>query len=93
LIFFEYLDVLTTSPYTDARSRASTEKEIQRIAARLKELTPLRASALNIALKAGRVEYAYLVEANGKAQDSPPASPMCHEAQEYWQKAQPRLGG
>src|SRR5579862_1205498 len=77
---FEFLDVLSTSPYTDSKSRASANKDIRRIAARLKELTRLRAKALNRALKAGRVEYVYLSD-SGRAQDNPPSDPMWREAQ------------
>jgi hypothetical protein len=55
---FEYLDALTTDPYDD--DRAWLNSEIQRIADRLKELTPRRARTLSAALKAGRVEYAYV---------------------------------
>ena len=84
---FEFLDALTTSPYTDAASCASTNKDIQRVAARLKELTPHRAKALRAALKAGRIEYVYLPDLD-TVHDRPPTDPMWHEAQEYWQNVQ-----
>lgn len=59
---FEYLDVLTTDPYKDKsrKDRIWRDREIQRIAARLKQLTPYRVRVLQSALEAGSVEWTYL---------------------------------
>jgi len=55
---FEYLDTLTTDPGNEGEGRDWLNNEIQRIADRLKELTPHRARAARAAMKAGRVDYA-----------------------------------
>jgi hypothetical protein len=50
---FEFLDVITTSPYSDATYR---REKIQLIADRLVEITPIRAAALRRAYEQGTVE-------------------------------------
>jgi hypothetical protein len=55
---FELLDVLTTHFFDQAESRTANDADIQRVADRLKELTPYRDRAARAALKAGRIDYA-----------------------------------
>jgi len=55
---FEYLDILITDPGDDYKGRVWLNHEIQRIADRLKELTPRRARAARVAKEAGRIDYA-----------------------------------
>jgi hypothetical protein len=48
---FEYLDVLTTCPYSnDKKSKRELARDLQRVAVRLAELTPQRAKALGARL-------------------------------------------
>ncbi len=83
---FEYLDVLTADPYNGKKDRAIRDAEIQRIADRLKELTPLRREALGAALKAHRVEYVPFSDA--ESAHSPQSGAMWQEAQQYWESVQ-----
>jgi hypothetical protein len=87
---FEYLDVLTTCPYDDLESNESRAKDFRRVAKRLAELTPRRAHAARVALKAGRVEYSWQPEDRvARSRKSvPPTSPMWEQAQRYWESAQ-----
>lgn len=89
---FEYLDVLTTDPYDDnPAGRAWRDNEIQRAADRLKELTPHRARAAQAAMKAGRVDYAYVVhpeEANRGPECGPFSGPGWQELHQLWKQAQ-----
>ncbi len=55
---FEFLDLLTTQFFDHPRSWATNDADIQRIADRLKELTPYRDRAARAALKARRIDYA-----------------------------------
>jgi hypothetical protein len=80
---FEYLDVLTADLYNGKKARAFRDTEIQRIADRFKELTPLRAEALSAALKARRVEYVPFSDAD--AANCPQSGPMWQQAQQYWE--------
>ena len=79
---FEYLDVLTTSPYDDRKSRMGLARDLRRVAARLAELTPHRAKALGVAFDAGRVEYCC------ESDDSAPSvAIIAMDAQKYWERA------
>jgi len=55
---FELLDILTTHFFDHPESHGANNDEIQRVADRLKELTPYRDQAARAALKAGRIDYA-----------------------------------
>ena len=81
---FEFIDVLTTSPYDDKKSCDDNSRDLQRVADRLKELTPIRAKALRKALDAGRVEYAYTRE--HRLQELTAALPW-QQLQAYWEEA------
>jgi len=87
---FEFLDVLTTSPYDNRKSIDSRGKDIRRVATRLAELTTRRSRALRFALKAGRVEYAWETEdrERGSRKSAPPPSLMWDEAQRFWKNVQ-----
>jgi hypothetical protein len=88
---FEYLDVLTTNPYNDkAEDRAMINREIQRVADRLKGLTPARAKALRAAFKAGRVEYAFpsKSEVAHIPRCGPTSTLVWKEVHELWEAAQ-----
>jgi hypothetical protein len=76
---FEYLDVLTADLYNSKKDRAIRDAEIQRIADRLKELTPLRAEALGVALKTRRLEYVPFPDT--EAAHCPQSGPMDTGAQ------------
>lgn len=84
LDLFEYLDVLTTDPYTDKKCRASVDREILRTGERLRELTAWRAKALDVALRARRVEYSWQAAMRGEAK----SAISCALAQQYWQSVQ-----
>jgi hypothetical protein len=87
---FEYLDTLTTDPGDDTEDRTWLNNEIQRIADRLKELTPRRARAARAAMIAGRVEYAYVSheeEADRGPQCGPFSGPMWEELHRQWENA------
>lgn len=86
---FEYLDVLTTCPYNDKESNESRAHDLERVARRLAELTPRRAKALRAALKAGRVQYAWLSDPDvRRANPGPLPGIGWQEAQEYWKSVQ-----
>jgi hypothetical protein len=80
---FEYLDVLSADLYNGKKARAFRDFEIQRIADRLKQLTPLRADALGAALKSRRVEY--VPYSDTEAVNCPQSGPMWQQAQRYWE--------
>lgn len=69
---FELLDLLTTNFFDHPESRAANDAEIQRVADRLKELTPYRDRAARAALRAGRIDYAINIDPD----DDDPA-PCC----------------
>jgi hypothetical protein len=87
---FEYLDTLTTDPGDRTEDRTWLNNEIQRIADRLKELTPHRAGAARAAMKAGRVEYAYVSheeEADRGPQCGPFSGLAWEELHRQWKTA------
>lgn len=71
---FEYLDVLTTTPYSDRRSCAELASRIQKVANRLRKITLYRARALRAATKAGRVEWRF--PSRAEAARMPPCGPF-----------------
>jgi hypothetical protein len=87
---FELLDLLTTNIFNHPASWASNDAEIQRVADRLKELTPYRDRAARAALKAGRIDYAINI-----APDDDDRSPGCgpfstkgwEELHRQWERA------
>jgi hypothetical protein len=85
---FEYLDVLTTDPHTDKRSRASVDLEIQRTSERLKDLTAGRTKALGKAFKARRVEYIWQSDLSAALRGEPETGISCAPAQTYWESVQ-----
>ena len=85
---FEYLDTLTTDPGDEDEGRDWLNNEIQRIADRLKELTPNRARAARAAMKAGRIDYAYVLHPDEVApQCGPFSAPAWEEFHRQWEDA------
>ena len=64
---FELLDVLTTHFFDHSESHAANNLDIQRVADRLKELTPHRDRAARAALRAGRIDYACNIDPDDDA--------------------------
>jgi hypothetical protein len=86
---FEYLDVLTTDPYDDKKGRVWLNNEIQRVADRLKKLTPIRAKALGDALEARRIEFAWLSESEAACVPhcGPLSTQIWEQVHELWEDA------
>jgi len=82
LDLFEYLDVITTSPYDQKKYEKERARDLQRVAARLAEMTPQLAKALRAALDAGQIEHSWV------ADSSETPMPIAWEEQKYWEKAQ-----
>lgn len=74
---FQYLDILSSQESDHPYMVANRNRQIERIAARLKELVPFRAKALDAAIEAGRI-----------VEPGRPAPPrMAEKAQKYWERA------
>jgi hypothetical protein len=78
---FEYLDVITTCPYDQKKYEKERARDLQRVAARLAEMTPQRAKALREAMEAGRIHFSWLL-------DSDEILPIAWKEQKYWEEAQ-----
>jgi hypothetical protein len=87
---FELLDILTTHFFDHPESRAANNADIQRVADRLKELTPHRDRAARAALRAGRIDYACNIDPDDD-DPGPGCGPFSikgwEELQRQWEQA------
>ena len=85
---FEYLDTLTTYSGDENEDRTWLNSEVQRIADRLKEMTPHRVRAARAAMKAGRIDYAYVLHPDEAGpQCGPFSAPAWEGFHRQWEDA------